>query len=258
MIQSIERAIDILEEVSKRGDWVGVREIARAVNLKVPTAQQILKTLQARNFLEFNEELRQYRPGFGLWLIAEKINPLSLLANKIKPHVDNVFNEIGETTVALALINSDVKVVDWRQSKHSLAVIVPDEEKIIKIPHQLAGGRIVLAFSEKHYLQSYMKTLRLPEKGENLFRSEKDFLTEIERIREEGYAQTENVLNSGITALAVPVFSETGAFIMALACSMPTGRFSEKKKEQILKVLKKTAEEIKNNIFHEDLNILEK
>ena len=252
MIQSIERAIDILREVSSREDWVGVREISRSVNLKVPTAQQILKTLQARNFLEFNEERRQYRTGLGLWLIAEKINPLGLLTNKIKPYVDSVFNEFGETTVALAMINTEVRLVDWRQSKHSLAVTVTNEEKVtVAVPHQMAGGRIVLAFCGKPYLESYIKKLHFPEKGENLFRNGKDFLAEIQKIREKGYALTENVNDSGIGALAVPIFSGTGDFFMALGCSLPLNRFSEERKDQILKSLKIISDLSKRMAFQE-------
>ena len=246
MIQSIGRAIDILKVVSSRKDWMGVREIARSVNLKVPTTQQILKTLQARQFLEFNEELRKYRTGLGLWLIAEKINPLSLLANKIKPYVNSVFNELGETVVVLALINMEVKVVDWRQSRHSLAVILPDEDKVISLPHQLASGRVVLAFADKSYLEYYVKTLRFPEKGENMFRNQKDFLAEIQKIREKGYSLTENVIGSGIGAIAVPVFSGAGDFVAALACSVPLSRLSPEMKKQILESLRETAEKIKN------------
>ena len=238
MIQSLERAIDILNEISRRGDWIGVREIARGMNLKVPTTQQMLKTLLAKGFLEFDEERRQYRLGLGLWVLAEKVNPLGGLAKLITPHVETIFRQFGETVVALALINNKVQVVLWRQSSHSLAVIVPDEKGIIADPHHLAGGRVVLAFSGRLFQESYLKNLHFPEVGKNLFRDAEEFTAEMERIRTQGYAVTKDVINSGIGALTVPIFYGNGDFAMALASSMPLNRFGTKKKDRILKRLR--------------------
>lgn len=245
MIQSVERAIDILEEVASREDWVGVREIARSVGLKVPTTQQLLKTLQARNFLEFNEELRQYRMGLGVWLLTEKINPLTCFKNKIKACLDRLCDELGETTVALTLINSEVKVVDSRQSKHVLAVTSPESGSMkIDRPHHMAGGRIVLAFSDKEFLDSYLKTLEFPEKGKNLFESADALQTEMRKVREAGHALTEDVDDSGIGALAVPILAKSGEFLMALSCSMPLNRFDEARKSRALSKLREAAETI--------------
>ena len=238
MIQSVERAIDILNEISRRGDWVGVREIARAINLKAPTTQQMLKTLLAKGFLEFDEERRQYRLGLGLWVLAEKVNPVNGLAKLIAPYVENVFRQFGETVMASALIKNKVRVVIWRQSNHSLAVIVPDEKGIIMNPHHLAGGRVVLAFSGRLFQESHLKNLCFPEAGKNLFRDTTEFSAEMERIRVQGYAVTEDVFDSGIGALAVPIFYGSGDFAMALSSSMPLNRFKTEKKDQILKHLR--------------------
>ncbi|MBU0713896.1 MAG: IclR family transcriptional regulator [Verrucomicrobia bacterium] len=238
MIQSVDRAIDILNEISRREDWVGVREIARALNLKVPTTQQMLKTLLAKGLLEFDQERRQYRLGLGLWVLAGKVNPLDGLARFIAPHVENLFRRFGETVVVLALVNDNVRVVIWRQSKHSLAVIVPDEKGIIAELHHLAGGRVVLAFSGRSFREAYLKKLRFPEAGKNLFRSAEEFTAELERIRTRGYAVTKDIMGSGIGALAVPVFYGNGEFAMAMASSMPLNRFKTEKKDQILKNLR--------------------
>ena len=53
MIQSVDRAVTLLAEVAAHGAWVGVRELARSAGLKVPTAQNLLKTLAARGLLDF-------------------------------------------------------------------------------------------------------------------------------------------------------------------------------------------------------------
>ena len=65
LVQSVERALMLLNQVAWHGDWVGLRELARGTGLKVPTAQNLLKTLQAYGFLEFDERMRRYRIGLA-------------------------------------------------------------------------------------------------------------------------------------------------------------------------------------------------
>jgi DNA-binding IclR family transcriptional regulator len=156
--------------------------------------------------------------------------------------VDSLFHEFGETVVALALINNKSQVVLWRQSSHSLAVIAPDARGVIAAPHHLAGGRVVLAYAEQAFRELYLKTIHFPENGKNLFRNEEEFLAEMERIQNQGYAVTENVIDSGIGAMSAPIFFKNGDFAMSLACSMPLSRFGGERKKQILKSLLEISE----------------
>ncbi len=245
MIKSLEHAIDILHEIARRKTWVGVREIARAQRLKPPTAQHLLKTMQAKGLLEFDAERRQYRLGVGLWLLAENINPLDGLANLIDPYIEEIFRQFGETVVALARIDNMVQAVRWRQSNHSLAVIAPNERGGIAAPHYLAGGRVVLAFSGRLFQESYVNKMCFPEKGKNLFNSAREFNAALEEIRKQGYAVTENILDSGIGALAAPIFYANGDFALALSSSLPLSRFRTVKKDKILHTLRKISATIR-------------
>ncbi len=58
MIQSVNRAIDLLQAVAGRSQGAGVSELARACDLKVQTAQTLLKTLAFRNLLAFDTRHR--------------------------------------------------------------------------------------------------------------------------------------------------------------------------------------------------------
>ena len=123
MIQSIDRALTILHAVAGRNSWVGVREIARTVELKVPTVQNILKTLASRGYLEFSDEFRGYRLGVAPLLLAEKTDPIKRMADAARPYLNRIFEQFGETVTCCVLFGGKVIVVDSIVSSEPLTVI---------------------------------------------------------------------------------------------------------------------------------------
>ncbi len=65
MNQRVNRAIDLLQAVAGRSQGAGVSEFARACNIKVQTAQTLLRTRAFRNLLAFDTRHRSY-----VWWVA--------------------------------------------------------------------------------------------------------------------------------------------------------------------------------------------
>lgn len=249
MIQSVKRAIDILNAVARKNDWVGVREIARTVELKVPTTQQLLKTLQAHSFLEFNEERRQYRVGLGVSLLASACDPQQRMGDLARPYVNKLHEEFGETVAVLRWGNNAAHVIDWREAAHSLRVSAPSSNRIIDMPHIMASGRLLLAFQDESAIDEYIEKINFAGEGRNQPRNRKEFLKMLSDISEKNYAETDNVCGSGIYALSVPVFDGGGRLLMALACSVPVVRITANLKKKILKRLIEYSAEMSGKLL---------
>jgi IclR family acetate operon transcriptional repressor len=234
VIQSVERAIDILNAVASRGDWVGVRQVARLTGLKVPTAQQLLKTLQARSFLAFDRKRRQYRIGVGVLLLARAVDPADRLGDLVRPHVERLFAAFGETVLALTLDRGRFVVLASRPSDHQLSVRPPDAGETVERPWSLATGRVLLA--------GQPEDARRRDAGAGPTRQE------LGRIRRAGFARTIDVDRSGVAALAVPVRSPHGPPAMALGCSVPASRYTEALGARLLRALKAEAGRVEREL----------
>jgi DNA-binding IclR family transcriptional regulator len=224
---------------------VGVRETARLVSLKVPTVQQLMKTLQAKNYLEFDTERRQYRIGPAATLLAGGTDIKKKLAEFITPHLADIFEKFGETAAALTLQGDDFYVLDWKQTTHPLAVTMPERGSTVRTPHNMASARILLAWQDEEFINRYMNNIEFPEKEKNTFKSPKTFAEELRKIKKQGYAETENVADSGIAALAVPVFSSAGRLLIAIGCSAPLTRFPKEQREKALSYMLEISLKIK-------------
>ncbi len=245
MIKSVQKALNILNYAAQAHDWVGVREIAGQIGLKVTTTQQILKTLQAESYLDFDDATRRYRIGIAALKLSEGNDQISILREYTEPFMKMLRAETNETVVALVMDKNRVNIVNWKKSNHILAVI-HSREFFIDHPHLLASGLALLAYMPEDFKIHYARNQNFSSFTGNTPQNPEELLALFEKVGKNGFAITENVVNSEITAIGVPVFRANGTVLMALGCSFPSIRKSPEKMEFVRELLMETAEKMRN------------
>jgi DNA-binding IclR family transcriptional regulator len=225
MIKSVEKALRILQALDANQGWVGVRELGRKVGLYPATTHNILTTLRELSFVEFNIETRRYRLGVAATYLGQGADPLNSLRLFARPYIEALAKEFDETVVVLSWRNDLAIVVDWIQAAHPLAVT--HVRGIIEHPILLASGRVLLAFQPRAVQLSYAAHEKLSQLGTNSPPTTEDMLQLLERVAGDGYAITKNVANTGIAAVAAPVFDTNHRILMAIGCSEPISRSTD-------------------------------
>ncbi|HET7560193.1 MAG TPA: helix-turn-helix domain-containing protein, partial [Limnochordia bacterium] len=65
-LQTVEKAIEVLQDVVAAPTPVGVTEVARRLGINPSTTYRILNTFKAYNLVEQEEHTSRYRPAIGL------------------------------------------------------------------------------------------------------------------------------------------------------------------------------------------------
>lgn len=65
MVQSLERALDLLEILAASDDDVALAQLTKRTGLPLGTVHRLLSTLVARGYAAQNPETRLYGPGRG-------------------------------------------------------------------------------------------------------------------------------------------------------------------------------------------------
>jgi len=223
MIHSVDKALTLLEAVAGQDDWIGVRELARLTGLKAPTAQQLLKTLQARRFLEFDADTRRYRLGLAAALLGRAADLVARLDGFARPHVRTLFREFGETTVALACDRGAFQCVCACPCDKELATSVPSPADLAS-PHLMASGLALLAWQDAAFLDAYRKAHGLADAA---------FAKRLDTVRKAGFAEALDDHHSGVAAYGAPVVDAAGRAILSLGLSVPLPRFKAALGKQI-------------------------
>jgi len=216
-----------------------VRELARSVGLTPPTTHNLLKTLQAKSFVEANSETKQYRLGLAAIRMGEGSDPLNSMRDFCRPYIEALAHEFDETVVVLTWRDDQALVVDWIQAEHPLSVT--HNHGVIEQPLVFASGRVLLAFQSRETQLRYAAREDLSRLGPNSPVTVEDMMALLDQIAAEGFAITKNVINSGIAAVAAPVFDANRQAILAIGCSAPVSRSTEDQIRAVLGRLRETA-----------------
>jgi DNA-binding IclR family transcriptional regulator len=222
MVQSVEKALRLLQALDRHGRWIGVRELSRQLDLSPPATHNLMKTLQAASFVEANPVSRQYRLGLAAVRLGAGSDPLQHMRRFARPYIESLAEKSDETIVVLAWQQDHAVVVDWIQAGHTLAVT--HHHGVVEHPMVFASGRVLLAHQDPAAQLRHLRGEDWKKLGPNAPRDTNDALATLARVATAGCAVTENVGRSGVVAVGAPVFEATGRLLFAVGCSAPLTR----------------------------------
>jgi len=246
LIQSVDKALRILQALDAHGGWMGVRELARTIGLSPPTTHNLLKTLLARNFVETSRETKQYRLGLAAVIMGAAADPLNSMRDFCRPYIESLASEFAETVVVLTWRSDHAFVVDWIQADHPLSVT--HDHGMVEHPIVFATGRVLLAYQPRSVQLSYSAKEDLAKFLPNSPANAREMTELLDQIGRDGFAITSNVSNSGIAAVATPIFDANGQAILAIGFSAPISRSTDVQISFVLSRLKEISREMSQKL----------
>ena len=222
VIQSVDRAIDVLEYLAERDDGA-VTDLAAALGVHKSTAFRLLAVLEARGLVEQVSERGRYRLGFGLVRLAGVTAARLDLVEQSRPVTRRLALEIGET-VNIARLEADA-VVNLDQVRGAAAVTTHNWVGQGTPLHATSSGKVLLAHLDlaardrllagplERYTPATITDRATLERG-------------LAAVAAAGWAATEEELELGLNAVAAPVRGHDGAVVAAVSVSGPSYRLS--------------------------------
>jgi DNA-binding IclR family transcriptional regulator len=244
LIQSVDRAVDVLEHLARHGD-VSVTDVAAALGVHKSTASRLLAALESRDLVEQVSERGRYRLGFGIVRLAAAANVRLELVEQSRPITRRLAAEVGET-VNVARLESDAAVnVDQVRGPAAIA-----SHNWIGQPtplHATSSGKVLLAHLD-------------PGERERLLATPLDRFTpatvtdplalrrQLLRAVEDGWASTIEELEDGLNAVAAPIRDHDGAVIAAVSVSGPSYRLTPARMADVAQATVAAAREISERL----------
>jgi DNA-binding IclR family transcriptional regulator len=219
-VQSVGRAISILELLADGAGELGVSELGRRLGVHRATASRLVSTLAERGLVERNAMTDKYRLGFGLVHLAGAAIARMDLVQQARPILEDLAVRTGET-VNLAVLSGDgVMHVDQVTSRSVVSVSWVGRGTPY---HCTSNGKVLVAFLDPEERERLV--LRPLERLTQNTIVEPDRLrAELKEVRARGYARTVEELEEGLSAVAAPVRQADGAVVAAVSISGPSFR----------------------------------
>ncbi|MCP3424696.1 hypothetical protein NBM05_01260 [Rothia sp. AR01] len=190
-----------------------------------------------------------YSLGWDLARIARDVDPTIGLANRARPFVASLADQLGETvTMSLRQGQHDLEII-LQESPRTFAVTVSDLTGLKWPHHASATGKLLLAQLEPHQVRQITGD-SLEEMTPRTITDHETLAREIEKIKRQGWAETDEELEDDIYSVAVPITNSLGHMVAALALVVPKHRITDARtQEQKLNVLLNGAAVLRDRFF---------
>lgn len=244
-LTTLERALLILEYLSKRQGAVGVAEIAVGLNLNKSTAHRLLNIMKDNGFI--HQEVSTDRYELGLKVIEIGMSGLlnSNLLDAAAPYLRHLSNVTGETSF-LAIVDNG-EIVYLYKVEGTQSVITNAQLGTRKPIHSTALGKAILSNYSLAEVDKILCDKGMQKFTEKTITDRQTYLAELSKVRDIGYAVDDEEAEGGLTCFAHPVFNYTGSVMAAVSIAGPTERMNQNKEQNVLH-LKEAVENISKRL----------
>lgn len=233
-VQSVGRALEILELIGASGGSMALVELAGASGLPMPTIHRLVRTLVARSYLR---QLPNRRYALGARLIPLGSTALEVFGAGAAPHLRSVVEALGET-VSLATLDGDMLVyVGQVPSPHAMRMFTELGRHVH--PHCRAGGKVLLAGLPDAEVRELLSRTGMPARTPHTITDPDVFIEQLEEIRAAGRAVEIEEMEIGVQCVAVPVPSDQVR--LALSMSAPSARMGPEIRERAVELMRRAA-----------------
>lgn len=245
-VQSVVRAIDILESFSADEPGVGVGELSRRVSLPKSTVFRLLTTLESRGLVAQNSDTGQYHLGVGLIPLANSVYVYSDLRRTARPHLHKLANSVEETTSLGILVETDT--INLERIEFRGRLVVRSGGAGNKLPfHATSGGKAIAAFLSADELKDLLAS-PLPALTPATVTDAEELHRQLTKIRTRGYATSFDELEEGLHAVSAPIFNYEGEGIACVSVSGPSYRLTRAKIKESSPLVIQTADQISQEL----------
>ena len=158
-VQSIEKAVRILEILAEAGTPMPLREIARRTELPKSTLHGIISTLRETGLVEQSAEDGCYGLGLHLFELGCAASGSRNITAISRPFLQSLANRAGETAFLAALDGTDALLLEVTEAPNPLRVALAPGTRMPL--HCTAQGKEFLAWNENAMRQVPRRAGRL-------------------------------------------------------------------------------------------------
>jgi IclR family transcriptional regulator, KDG regulon repressor len=242
IIQSVERALRILELFDDREYELSITEISKRMNLHKSTIHSLLKTLQAHCYIKQNKENGKYSLGLKLFERGYYVIENMDLRTNARKYLE-LLSFQTKNTVHLVLLDGQEGVYIDKVEGHGVTVFYSKIGRRVPL-HTSAVGKALVAFKDDSEIENILTNYQFTKRTDKTIMNKEEFLSELQSVRNKGFAVDNEENETGIFCLAVPIMDHTDKVIAAISMSLSSAKVKDEIIDEYKTLLKETGEQI--------------
>lgn len=242
-VQSVERALSLLEAVARSAEPVPLAHLTQVLGIDPSSAFRLANTLKRRGFLANPNGRKHYVLGPAVWRLSREYDWSRMLIGICREPVKALATRTGETAHLAVREGREVLFIDHHASGDQGVIVAGQTGKLMPL-HCTAHGKALLADFGLAELKGLYGATALERYTARTCVSLPDLAEACARVRVDGYAIDEGEYLEDIRCVAAPVRDRGGLVIGSIGVSAPTTRMAEGRVARLVQHVCDTVEHI--------------
>ena len=242
---SVKKAFKILSAVSDSSNGLGISDLSKQLKIGKSTVHGITSALEELGVLVRDPLYKRYTVGYSLMELCRSAYSKIELKDLARKPMEKLMEKVGET-VFLGVLNGDhITIVDVVESRNEMKIISPPGTRLPLFAG--AAGRVLLSQIEEEKAKGIVQKKGLVRYTSKTVIDHRQFLREIEKAREQGYAVDDEEYILGVRAVAAPLLfaSSPPAALWVVGF---TSTMDDHKMKAVIREIRETVQDVKGSL----------
>ena len=224
--QSVEKAFQIIELLANEGEPMRLLDISKMLKVNSSTVLRFLTTLQKCGYVSQDSETAKYYLTYKFCGISNKINAYSSIRDLAAPYMKQLSKIFAES--ACLAVEQDMSVI-YIYVVEGSDMMLRSMQRIGNIaPMHCTGiGKLLLTEYSDKQLDRLIETQGLKQFTEYTITDKTNLVSELNKIRQFGYAFDNEECELGARCIACPVKDHTGKIVAGVSITGPSHRLTD-------------------------------
>ena len=239
-VQSVHRALDVLEALAAAGGSASLGDLAAACGLPAPTLHRLAGTLADRGYLR---RLPDRRYSLGSRLVPLGADAHALLGGRALPVLRGLAELTGESANLAVLTQGSAEYVAQAPGRHTMRTFTEVGNRVAL--HCTGVGKALLAVVPPAQASRLIGAAPLAAMTAGTITDPAALHAEIALTRTRGYALDEGEMETGVRCVAVGLPSTAP---MAISVSGPAARMTDDVITSAVSALRAAADQLQHQL----------
>ena len=241
-VQSVDRALQIIETLAEDDEGYRLSDLAVRTGLSTSTAHRLLTTLEKRRFVQFDRTESKWHVGAQSFAVGATFTRRRNFVAQATPYLRKL-RDITRETANLAVVDDESIIVLTRiESREIMRSLTKVGGRVAMVASGV--GKAVLATYADEDVNAIIRRQGMPRLTEKSIVRASDLFRELETIRRQGFAVDDEEARIGLRCVAAVVFNDCSEPLAAISVSGMTSRVTAERVPEIGRAVSEVAAEL--------------
>lgn len=224
LIQSVDRAFAVLEEVANHPDGITLSQLSRALGLHTSTLYHVTRTMTALGYLRTGPDDKRYRMGRGILQLASACMDEAEICATAAPYLEKLADATGEATHFAVWERRKALIL----ARHSgpKALQINERAGTLRPVYCTAIGKALLSGLSPETYDDYTADIEFEPYSDSTLKDARELRLQVDKARRDGIAFDDCEFNAEVRCMAATVRDFSGKVMGAIGFSGPVWRMS--------------------------------